>query len=92
MVGNSSSGLYEAPSLRTDTGYRDAPTGSVAWSGVQHARTNRRDRAYDQSMLRHPPQDFPIPYGDGASRCIADALLAIKDPRQLLIKHFVEAD
>ena len=56
MVGNSSSGLYEAPSLHTptlDIGTRQQ--GRCAVECVQHApERNRRDRAYDQSMLRHP--------------------------------------
>ena len=95
VVGNSSSGLYEAPSLHTptlDIGTRQQ--GRLRGPSVQHA-PNEADAIgrMIESMLRHPPRDFSNPYGDGnASRCIADALLAIKDPRQLLIKHFVEAD
>lgn len=95
VVGNSSSGLYEAPSLRTptlDIGTRQQ--GRLRGPSVLHA-TNEHvtiGRMID-SMLRDPPQDFSNPYGDGnASRRIADALLAIDDPRQLLVKHFVEAD
>ncbi|HPQ26625.1 MAG TPA: UDP-N-acetylglucosamine 2-epimerase, partial [Gammaproteobacteria bacterium] len=95
VVGNSSSGLYEAPSLHTptlDIGTRQQ--GRLRGPSVLHAENEHiAIGRMIESILRDPPQDFSNPYGDGvASRRIADVLLAIDDPRQLLIKHFVEAN
>jgi UDP-hydrolysing UDP-N-acetyl-D-glucosamine 2-epimerase len=93
VVGNSSSGLYEAPSLRTptlDIGMRQQ--GRLRGASVHHVE-NDADAIADaiHHLLAEPPADFSSPYGDGqASRRIVDVLLAIDDPRTLLIKHFNE--
>jgi UDP-hydrolysing UDP-N-acetyl-D-glucosamine 2-epimerase len=93
VVGNSSSGLYEAPSLHTptlDIGMRQQ--GRLRGPSVQHVDN---DGPAIATAIRHllsaPPSDFSSPYGDGlASKRIVDVLLAIDDPSALLIKHFVE--
>lgn len=93
VVGNSSSGLYEAPSLRTptlDIGIRQQ--GRLRGPSVVHVDNNSRTigEALD-SLLDTPPTDFHNPYGDGsASEQIVAALAAVDDPMHLLIKHFVE--
>ena len=95
VVGNSSSGLYEAPSLGTptlDIGIRQQ--GRLRGPSVRHAPSVTSaitDAIVD--LLQQPPTDFSSPYGDGhASRRIVDALLAIDDPRKLLIKQFVDLE
>lgn len=91
VVGNSSSGLYEAPTLGTptlDIGMRQQ--GRLRGASVRHASNDATAiaRAIDE-MLANPPTDFSNPYGDGhASARIVDALRSIDDPRQLLIKRF----
>lgn len=93
VVGNSSSGLYEAPSLETptlDIGMRQQ--GRLRGPSVHHV-DNDADAISEavRHLLAVPPSDFSNPYGDGlASNRIADTLLAIDDPQALLIKHFAE--
>ncbi len=93
VVGNSSSGLYEAPTLRTpslDIGIRQQ--GRLRGPSVRHA-VNDSDAIHAAiiALLENPPRDYTNPYGDGnASERIVDALLAIADPAALLIKHFVD--
>jgi UDP-hydrolysing UDP-N-acetyl-D-glucosamine 2-epimerase len=93
VVGNSSSGLYEAPSLGTatlDIGIRQQ--GRLRGPSVRHV-DNDRQAIHDAiiDLLAQPPEDLSNPYGDGdASRRIVDALLDVHDPGTLLIKHFVE--
>lgn len=93
VVGNSSSGLYEAASLGTptlDIGVRQQ--GRLRGPGVRHARNDAEQiHAAIVSMLNDPPRELTNPYGDGrASERIVDVLLSITDPRSLLIKHFAE--
>ncbi len=93
VVGNSSSGLYEAPSLRTpslDIGIRQQ--GRLRGPSVLHADNDARlIREAIHSLLANPPVDFSSPYGDGkASQRIADALLDLEEPHKLLIKHFAD--
>jgi UDP-N-acetylglucosamine 2-epimerase (non-hydrolysing)/GDP/UDP-N,N'-diacetylbacillosamine 2-epimerase (hydrolysing) len=93
VVGNSSSGLYEAPSLHTptlDIGIRQR--GRLRGPSVRHADNDQHFIAEAISaMLEHPPRDFHSPYGDGhASERIVDALLAIDEPSTLLHKRFAE--
>lgn len=93
VVGNSSSGLYEAPSLRTptvDIGIRQQ--GRLRGPSVRHA-DNHADAivAAIRAVLDAPPDDFTNPYGDGqASERIAAVLTGIGDPTRLLQKRFVE--
>ncbi len=93
VVGNSSSGLYEAPSLGTptlDIGIRQQ--GRLRGPSVHHAHNNS-DAIHEgiKALLRQPLKDFTNPYGDGrASQRIVDILLTIDDPAKLLIKHFVD--
>lgn len=93
VVGNSSSGLYEVPSLETptlDIGMRQQ--GRLRGPSVRHVDTDATAiRKAIEDMLHNPPRDFTNPYGDGsASERIVAALLAIEDPQALLIKRFVE--
>ncbi len=93
VVGNSSSGLYEAPSLGTptlDIGRRQQ--GRLRGTSVRHTANDPAAIAMAiTDLLAHPPTDFGNPYGDGtASRRIVDVILAIGNPRELLIKHFTE--
>ncbi|MCP5301056.1 MAG: UDP-N-acetylglucosamine 2-epimerase (hydrolyzing) [Chromatiaceae bacterium] len=93
VVGNSSSGLYEAPSLHTptlDIGIRQQ--GRLRGASVHNvANDTGAIGAAIRAMLQTPPSMFDNPYGDGhAGERIANTLLALRDPRQLLHKHFVE--
>lgn len=93
VVGNSSSGLYEVPSLETptlDIGMRQQ--GRLRGPSVRHVDTDATAiREAIEDILHNPPRDFINPYGDGsASERIVAALLAIEDPQALLVKHFVE--
>ena len=95
VLGNSSSGLYEAPSLGTptlDIGIRQQ--GRLRGPSVRHA-PNDTDAIQEAvtMLLQEPPTDFTNPYGDGhASGRIVNTLLAIDDPRALLIKHFIDIE
>lgn len=93
VVGNSSSGLYEAPSFRK-------PTVNIG--------DRQRGRLQAESVLNCPPLADAIeqaiqaafvldcrkvvnPYGDGdSSPRIVDVLKTVPDPRALLKKHFFE--
>lgn len=91
VVGNSSSGLYEAPTLKTpslDIGIRQQ--GRLRGPSVLHADNETSHiREAIRSLLENPPDDYSSPYGDGkASQRIVDVLLNLEDPRGLLIKHF----
>lgn len=91
VVGNSSSGLYEAPSLRkaaVDIGDRQA--GRRAAESVIHCEPEPRairaaiDRAFTLDC-----RDVVNPYGDGQSAGrIADVLRSLTEPRRLLKKKF----
>lgn len=91
LVGNSSSGLYEAPSLGTptlDIGSRQA--GRLRGPSVVHCDYEATSISITITrLLKDPPDCFNNPYGDGAAapRIVA-ALCAIDDPRALLQKHF----
>ena len=93
VIGNSSSGLYEAPSLNTpslDIGIRQQ--GRLRGPSVTHTENDAaRIRDAILSLLTDPPDDFSTPYGDGtASQRIVEVLLGIEHPRKLLIKHFAD--
>lgn len=94
VVGNSSSGLYEAPTLRKPAvNIGDRQSGRLRATSVldcapQAAEIERSIRAslsLNCSQVRNP-------YGDGHSaERIVDALKSIPDPRSLIRKHFVDA-
>lgn len=90
-VGNSSSGLYEIPSLgkpTIDIGERQR--GRLRATSVIHCEPERSAIAKAiQSALKLDVKGTSNPYGDGkASRRIADVIASIKDPRALLQKQF----
>lgn len=94
VVGNSSSGLYEAPSLRKPTvNIGDRQRGRMRAASVLDCATDARaigaaiERAFalDCSQVTNP-------YGDGyAADKIVAQLLAVPDPKTLLQKRFHEA-
>ena len=91
VVGNSSSGVYEAPSLNApsvDIG--DRQKGRERAASVFHAAPERQAiSAAIAAALRRGRQPTVSPYGDGeASRRIADGIAAIADFRALLQKGF----
>jgi UDP-N-acetylglucosamine 2-epimerase (non-hydrolysing)/GDP/UDP-N,N'-diacetylbacillosamine 2-epimerase (hydrolysing) len=93
VVGNSSSGIYEAPSLNApsvDIG--DRQKGRERASSVFHTASERGAIATAISQaLQRGRQSTVSPYGDGeASRRIADAIAAIPDFRVLIKKGFYD--
>lgn len=91
VVGNSSSGLYEAPSLNmpsVDIG--DRQKGRQRAASVFHAAPERQAiSAAIAAALQRGRQQTVNPYGDGeASRRIADRIAAVADFRSLLQKGF----
>jgi UDP-hydrolysing UDP-N-acetyl-D-glucosamine 2-epimerase len=91
VIGNSSSGVYEAPSLNApsvDIG--DRQKGRERAASVFHAAPERQAiGAAIAAALRRGRQPTVSPYGDGeASRRIADGIAAIADFRSLLQKGF----
>lgn len=93
VVGNSSSGLYEAPSFGTPTvNIGDRQKGRVRATSVIDVAA-RRDDIY-QAILRAMAEDCTgvvNPYGDGhAAERIVAALKAAGDPKRLLQKRFVD--
>jgi len=91
VVGNSSSGVYEAPSLNApsvDIG--DRQKGRERAASVFHTAPERQAiGAAIAAAQRRGRQPTVSPYGDGeASRRIADGIAAIADFRSLLQKGF----
>lgn len=91
LVGNSSSGLYEAPSLGTptlDIGMRQQ--GRLRGPSVFHCANRATEVAMTiEQLLAEQHRDFHNPYGDGkAAQRIVEAISAIDDPRALRHKHF----
>lgn len=91
VVGNSSSGLYEAPSFGVPTvNIGDRQRGRLAAASVLHCAP-RRDAVLQAiaHALAEGRRDVANPYGDGHSaERIVDALRAVEDPQRLLQKHF----
>ena len=92
VVGNSSSGLYEAPALGVWTlnvGSRqqgrergDSVVDVAAERGVIETELRRL-------LAAPPPADAASPYGDGhAAARIAEILKALDDPSSLMAKRF----
>jgi UDP-N-acetylglucosamine 2-epimerase (non-hydrolysing)/GDP/UDP-N,N'-diacetylbacillosamine 2-epimerase (hydrolysing) len=91
VVGNSSSGIYEAPSLNApsvDIG--DRQKGRERAASVFHAAPDRKAIVGAISAaLRRGRQPTVSPYGDGeASRRIAEAIAGVPDFSALLKKGF----
>lgn len=91
VVGNSSSGLYEAPSMKkpaVDIGERQR--GRLRAASVIHC--DCRAQAISEAIERAFSLDASeavSPYGDGNSAArIRDHLKAVRDPRALLKKRF----
>jgi UDP-N-acetylglucosamine 2-epimerase (non-hydrolysing)/GDP/UDP-N,N'-diacetylbacillosamine 2-epimerase (hydrolysing) len=93
VVGNSSSGIYEAPSLAVPTvDIGDRQKGRERASSVFHAAPERA--AISEAIgraLAHGRQPTVSPYGDGeTSRRVADTIASIPDFGALLKKGFHE--
>jgi UDP-hydrolysing UDP-N-acetyl-D-glucosamine 2-epimerase len=91
VVGNSSSGLYEAPSLKKPTvDIGDRQSGRLAAKSViRCAPTESAIRAAIDAALRLDCRDVVNPYGDGHSaERIAGLLRSLPNPRGLLKKRF----
>ena len=93
VVGNSSSGLYEAPSFNKPTvNIGDRQKGRLqAESVIQCA--NNSDEIHDaiQQALKLNGINVQNPYGDGgSSKRIVDILKSISDYKSILKKHFYE--
>ncbi len=91
VVGNSSSGLYEAPSLRTPTvNIGDRQRGRLAAESVIHCKPQMSAiRTAIESALQLDVSSVKNPYGDGhAVPRIVETIAAIPDPRKLLKKRF----
>lgn len=88
VVGNSSSGLTEAPSVQTptvDVGLRQA--GRLAGPSVLHAeaRPDSIARALDRALAKDVP-GFDNPYGDGRSSARIVEALITAPPRDVLLR------
>jgi UDP-N-acetylglucosamine 2-epimerase (non-hydrolysing)/GDP/UDP-N,N'-diacetylbacillosamine 2-epimerase (hydrolysing) len=91
VVGNSSSGIYEAPSLNVPTvDIGDRQKGRQRASSVIHSAPDRQSiAAAIAQALQLGRQPTVNPYGDGeTSRRVADAIAAVPDFRALLKKGF----
>lgn len=91
VVGNSSSGLYEAPSLHTPTvNIGDRQRGRLAPASVINCEPDSKtifdaiNKAFELDV-----SDVENPYGDGhATPRIIEAIAAVSDPEKLLKKRF----
>jgi UDP-hydrolysing UDP-N-acetyl-D-glucosamine 2-epimerase len=91
VVGNSSSGLYEAPTLKTPTvNIGDRQKGRLHASSVLHCPAD--SSAISKTILRAYEMDTTAttnPYGNGqAAGQIVETLRSLKQPSSLLRKHF----
>jgi UDP-hydrolysing UDP-N-acetyl-D-glucosamine 2-epimerase len=94
IVGNSSSGLYEAPSFGIPTvNVGDRQAGRLKADSVFDCPSNRREIARAiRAALDRGRRLTENPYGDGhASERIARILAKIAEPRALLNKRFVDS-
>ena len=91
VVGNSSSGLYEAPSLHTPTvNIGDRQRGRTAASSVIHCEPEPM-AIYDSinKAFKLNVSEVKNPYGAGhAAPGIIEAIAAVDDPKKLLKKRF----
>ncbi len=95
VVGNSSSGIYEAPSLHVPTvDIGDRQKGRERAASVFHASPDRASisDAISRALARGR-QSTISPYGDGeTSRRVADRIAAIPDFKTLLKKGFYDGE
>ena len=95
VVGNSSSGIYEAPSLDVPTvDIGDRQKGRQHAASVFHAAPDRGSisKAIANALARGR-QPTVNPYGDGeTSRRVADKIASIPDFRALLKKGFYDGE
>jgi UDP-N-acetylglucosamine 2-epimerase (non-hydrolysing)/GDP/UDP-N,N'-diacetylbacillosamine 2-epimerase (hydrolysing) len=94
VVGNSSCGLYEAPSFRIPTvNIGDRQRGRLRASSVLDCPPERDAIvAAIEGAFRRDCSTVVNPYGDGkASKRIVAALHGIEDWKSLLVKRFVAA-
>ena len=95
VVGNSSSGLYEAPSFKVPTvDIGDRQRGRLAAASVVHSAPNRGDIrvAIDRALVLDCT-GVENPYGDGHSAArIVNAVRAMPPADQLLKKSFHEVE
>lgn len=93
VIGNSSSGLYEAPALGTPTvDVGDRQAGRPAAASAVHAEPDVESiAAAIRRALTSPRGDGASPYGDGRSAGrIVEILKGLPDRQTLLAKRFVE--
>lgn len=91
VVGNSSSGLYEAPSFKTPTvNIGDRQKGRLRAASVIDCAGNRNEiRKAIERAQSLDCRNVENPYGDGrASECIVSILKGIGDPSSLIHKRF----
>lgn len=91
VVGNSSSGLYEAPSLKIPTvNIGDRQKGRLQATSIINCTADKEAIAGAiQQAFRMDTSTTSNPYGEGGSaKKIADILAALPDPASLLQKHF----
>jgi len=93
VVGNSSSGIYEAPSFKKPTvNIGDRQKGRLQASSVIHCEPDQEDifRAIQEAFVKDCSTALN-PYGDGnSSERIFGILKGIKDPKALIKKRFHE--
>jgi UDP-N-acetylglucosamine 2-epimerase (non-hydrolysing)/GDP/UDP-N,N'-diacetylbacillosamine 2-epimerase (hydrolysing) len=92
VIGNSSSGLYEAPSLRVPTlDIGDRQRGRLAADSVVRCAPNREAiRSGIDRVLSLDCSRTVNPYGDGQSAArIVNVLRQVLDPAALLKKRFI---
>ncbi|WP_441237352.1 UDP-N-acetylglucosamine 2-epimerase [Bradyrhizobium sp. 930_D9_N1_4] len=95
VVGNSSSGIYEAPSLNVPTvDIGDRQKGRERAASVFHAAPDRASISTAiASALARGRQPTVSPYGDGeTSRRVADKIASIPDFNALLKKGFYDGE
>ncbi len=93
VVGNSSSGLYEAPSFRIPTvNIGDRQKGRLRASSIVDCRPTAKDIAEAIAMaFAMDCSTVKNPYGDGHSaEKIATTLRDVNAPQELLAKHFLD--
>lgn len=95
VIGNSSSGLYEAPSFGIPTvNIGDRQRGRSCAESVLHCEADRKIIAETlREALAMDCTGVTNPYGDGkASARILRKIKAVDDPKSLIMKHFFEVD
>ena len=94
VVGNSSSGLYEAPSFaKPSVDIGDRQKGRIRAESVAHCEPRRGEiLAAIEKACAMDASGAVNPYGRGdASKRILDVLLGVNEPRTLIKKSFYEA-